>query len=97
MPDAMSAAITAAAVPDALMTLPKDPASDFCGLPAEVTYRADVLIKRMKPAGTTGLCCALPGGVRVVMHLSTPPAPTVSSDARSGIGQQTERAGAIRR
>ena len=39
--DAMAAAITAAAGPEALMTLPKDPARDRYGLPMEMVYRAD--------------------------------------------------------
>ena len=39
--DAMAAAITASAGPEALMTLPEDPARDSCGLPMEMVYRAD--------------------------------------------------------
>ena len=39
--DAMAAAITAAADPEALMTLPRDPARDRYGLPMEMVYRTD--------------------------------------------------------
>lgn len=39
--DAMAAAITASVDSDALMTLPKDPTRDSCGLPMEMVYAAD--------------------------------------------------------
>lgn len=42
--DAMAAAITASAGPETLMTLPKSPARDSCGLPMEMVYRVGASI-----------------------------------------------------